>query len=99
MNKWLVYWGTWKGDILRAIIIDGAKYWNEIQRITNLSQNSLNKALAELYAEGIIRKNSDGSYWVIPEIFSKYKQFFEGSKKVSREPKEKSKTVFVARAR
>ncbi len=56
MNKWLPYWGSWKGSILKAIIIEGAKYWNDIQTITNLPTISLNKALSELYDEGIIPK-------------------------------------------
>lgn len=99
MKEWLIYWGTWKGKILKAIIIEGAKYWNEIRDITNLPPNSLNKALSELYAEGIIQKNYDESYRVIPEIFRKYKQFFEGSEKVQNKHDEKSKIVFVIHGR
>lgn len=99
MKEWLIYRGTWKGRILEAIIIGGAKYWDEIRDITNLPPNSLNKALSELYAEGVIQKNPDESYWVIPEIFRKYKQFFEGSEKVQKKHDEKSKIVFVIHGR
>jgi len=92
------FWGSWKGSILKAIIIDGAKYWGDIRHITGLQPETLNIALSELFDKGIIQKNFDESYWVHPRIYKMYKKYFEESTKTI-ENSEKTKIVFVVHGR
>lgn len=72
----LDYWGSWKGDVLKAIVVDGAKSWKELQEITQLKTYYLNQALSELYSAGVLRKKYDGTYEVIGEIYFKYQKYF-----------------------
>jgi len=71
------YWGSWKGRVLKAIVINGAKTWLEIRDLTGLSEDSLNVALSELYTAGVLEKNPDGTYWVKHDTYREYKEFFE----------------------
>ena len=73
------FWGSWKGRVVKAIAVDGAKTWSEIRDITGLYEKSLNTALAELYELGILDKTVDGIYSVSPEIEQEYQ-------KILREP-------------
>lgn len=95
MNEWLPYKGTWKGEILEAIVVKGMKYWDEILRETGLSEDHLNVALSELYREGIIEKEPDGAYRVIYEIYYRYKRHYEGKPKPVEGVEKESKIVFV----
>jgi predicted transcriptional regulator len=69
------YWGSWKGRVIKAIVQDGAKTWNDIREFTGLSQGSLNKALSELFDLSILEKRN-GEYRVSLEIYKEYKEFF-----------------------
>ncbi len=71
------FWGSWKGQIIRAIALDGAKTWEEIQNLTSLSSDTLNLALSELYNLEILHKKSNGTYWINHEIRDEYRIFNE----------------------
>jgi sugar-specific transcriptional regulator TrmB len=53
-----IYFGTWKGRVIKAIVIDGANTRNEIQELTGLPQKSLKRTLNELVAAKTIKKIS-----------------------------------------
>ena len=71
------YWGSWKGRVIKAIVQDGAKTWNDIRDLTGLSSKSLNRALFEMFDAGILEKRIGGVYRVSREIYREYKEFFE----------------------
>ena len=55
-----LYLGSWKGRVIRAIAIDGARTWNEIQEFTGLSPKSLNRTLAEMMNAKALEKQIQG---------------------------------------
>jgi hypothetical protein len=71
------YWGSWKGRVIKAIVLDGAKTWNDIRDLTGLSPRSLNTALFEMFDVGILQKMIGGEYIVSREIYKDYREFFE----------------------
>jgi len=71
------YWGSWKGRVIKAIVLDGARAWNDIRDLTGLSPSSLNVALSEMFDAGILKKKTDGTYRVSPQIYKEYAEFFE----------------------
>jgi len=71
-----VYWGSWKGRVIGAIVQQGSLSWNELLEITGLSSGSLNTALSELYQLNQIEKVKE-KYRVSTELYGKYKDFFK----------------------
>jgi len=71
------YWGSWKGRVIKAIVLDGAKTWNDIRDLTGLSSRSLNRALFEMFDAGILEKGIGGVYRVSHEIYNEYREFSE----------------------
>jgi len=72
-----MYWGSWKGRVIRAIAIEGARTWNEIRDRTGLSPKSLNKVLSELFDAEAIEKRGENEYRVAYELYKKYREYFE----------------------
>ena len=78
------FWGSWKGRVIKAIVVDNAHHWNEIRDSTGLFEKPLNKALAELFNSGYLHKrDADGTYWVTDNIYREYNEFFNKQKTVS----------------
>lgn len=71
-----LYWGTWKGRIIRAIAIDRAFTWEALRDITGLSSQSLNEALTELYTAKALFKNEQGEYRVSRSLYDEYREYF-----------------------
>jgi len=74
------YWGSWKGRVIKAIAVDGARTWDEIRNRTGLSHKSMKRVFAELYSEEVLRKiESDDptTYRVTPEIYHGYRDYFD----------------------
>ncbi|RLC75528.1 MAG: hypothetical protein DRI61_14735 [Chloroflexi bacterium] len=69
------YWGSWKGRVVKAIAIDGARTWNEVRDQTGLSPKSLNRVLAELFNAEAIEKHGEGEYRIAYELYREYKEF------------------------
>jgi len=72
-----IYWGSYKGRIIKAIALDGAKTWQDLQELTGLSPKSINSALAELFGTDTIYKTKDNHYRVARDIFQQYLDFFK----------------------
>jgi phosphatidylserine/phosphatidylglycerophosphate/cardiolipin synthase-like enzyme len=81
-----LYYGTWKGRVMEAIVHDGAKTWNEIADITGLFPQTLNKILKELFNADAITKNDKGEYRVSYDIYKQYKEFLEKTSEVAKAP-------------
>jgi len=77
MSREPKYLNSWKGTVLKAIIIDNAKTWSDIKYHSQLSENDLNRALAELYDLKLIIKKKDNTYQVTnPQIITEYRQYY-----------------------
>ena len=48
------YWDSWRGQILRAIILDNVDTWKEVRDKSGLSHNQMLKAVNELRKSEII---------------------------------------------
>jgi len=70
------YWGSWKGRVVKAIAIDGARTWTEVRDRTGLSPKSLNRVLSEMFDAKMLEKQGD-EYRVNYELYKAYKEFFE----------------------
>jgi hypothetical protein len=70
------YLGSWKGLVLKAIIIDDVHTWNGLRQATKLSPNNLNTALSELYRLGLLHKLESGRYSVSAEITIQYRTYY-----------------------
>ncbi len=71
------YWGSWKGRVVRAIAIDGARTWNEIRDDTGLSPKSLNRVLSELFNAEALEKRGENEYKVTYDLYKEYQEYFE----------------------
>jgi hypothetical protein len=59
------YWDSWKGQILRAIIIDNASTWGEVKRNVDLTHKQMYKAVGELQRLNAIEYSKDKDFRVI----------------------------------
>jgi len=71
------YIGSWKGRVIKAISVDGARKWNEIKESTGLHPKSLNVVLRELFDAGVIEKVNEDEYKVEYNLYKIYKEYFE----------------------
>jgi phosphatidylserine/phosphatidylglycerophosphate/cardiolipin synthase-like enzyme len=84
------YWGSWKGRVVRAIAIDGARTWTEVRDLTGLSPKSLNRVLSEMFDAKMLEKQGE-EYRVAYELYKAYKEFF-----AKQEIKERPKSVSIS---
>ena len=89
MPKEPVYWGSWKGRVIKAIAIDREQSWLGIRNLTGLSERLLNQVLRELYDVNAIYQNPKGTYCVETDLTVQYTDFFkdEREEKKERAPK------------
>jgi len=82
--------GSWKGRIIEAVALHGARTWDEIRKATGLDEEALNRALSELYDTNEIEK-TNGKYKVSYALFKDYTEFFkkQQTSQESAGPKEK----------
>lgn len=78
------FWGSWKGRVLEAIVVYNIRDWNGLLDHTELTPESLNATLSELYSLGILMRKDDGTYWVEEEIYRHYRSYFD-NQQLSRE--------------
>jgi phosphatidylserine/phosphatidylglycerophosphate/cardiolipin synthase-like enzyme len=81
------HWGSWKGQIIEAIVKNGLLDWNELQRVTGLDNRDLNTALSELYNLRQIRKIARGKYRLCPELLQEYSEFLARQKPPEKDDK------------
>jgi phosphatidylserine/phosphatidylglycerophosphate/cardiolipin synthase-like enzyme len=74
------YWGSWKGRVVKAIAVDGARTWTEIRDGTGLSPKSLNRVLAELFDAKMLEKRGESEYRVAYELYKTYQEYFDEQK-------------------
>jgi hypothetical protein len=85
------FWGSWKGRVVKAIAVDHAQTWSDIQEVTGLSEYSLNTALSELYDAGVL-KNVDDRYRVSYDLYQEYRVFFSSEQSEHRHIEDRPST-------
>ena len=73
------YWGSWKGDVIKAISIDDAKTWGDLLIQTGLSDDDLKQTLSELFKTKEIKKKfvkGKTHYRVLRELYHEYREHF-----------------------
>ena len=69
------HWDSWKGQVIEAIVKNGALTWKDLQNATGLGKDALNTALSEMYELKQIEKTSEGKYRVCRELYEEYTEF------------------------
>ncbi len=70
--------GTWKGQVLEAVIVEGMETWQEIQEYTKLSNSAIKQALSELLNTGLIGRVGQAKYRVTDsEIIEEYQNYYQ----------------------
>ena len=69
------YLGTLKGNIIKAIAVDGLREWREIRDKTGLNDNQIKSITDELRSEGILDRKYSG-FWVDYDLWIEYKAHF-----------------------
>ncbi len=104
MNNPPKFHGTWKGEVLEAIIVEGMETWQEIQQYTKLSNAAIKQALNELLDLKILEKVGEAKYRVRDsDIIEEYKNHYKRlapklakpppPKDISSKPQKKSKAL------
>jgi len=72
------YYGSWKGRVLEAIAVENVRDWNGILDYTQLTPETLNTAISELYRLDLIERKDDGLYWIKNiGVYHQYRSYFE----------------------
>lgn len=70
------FWGSYKGRIIKAIAIDGARTWDDLQEMTGFAAKTINTVLSELFNINAIYKTSNGEYRVAKDLYQEYRSYF-----------------------
>ena len=71
------YYGSWKGRVLEAIAVENIRDWNDILDYTQLTRETLNTAISELYTLDLIERKDDGLYWIKNiDVYRQYRSYF-----------------------
>lgn len=72
------FWSSWKGRIIRAIVLDGLYTRNEIFKTTQLEEKQFEQALGELFQTGFLVTIEKDRFWVNSiELCNEYRRFFK----------------------
>jgi phosphatidylserine/phosphatidylglycerophosphate/cardiolipin synthase-like enzyme len=68
------HWNTWKGCIVRAIVLNKVNTKSTILKATNLKEKELERGLGEL--SQLVVQMEDGKFWVNRKLWKKCQIFF-----------------------
>ena len=72
------YLGSWKGRVLEAIAVENIREWNVILDYTQLTPETLNTAISDLYTLDLIERKDDGLYWIKNiDVYHQYRSYFQ----------------------
>ena len=74
-----VFWGTWGGRIVRAIVLLDTYLKDAILKATNLNGNEYDQAVKGLLEDNLVTVNESGKLWVTKELYGKCKKYFDAS--------------------
>ena len=72
------FWSSWKGRIIRAIVLEGRYTRNEILKTTRLEEKQFEQALGELFQTTFLVEKEKDRFWVnSSELCNEYRRFFK----------------------
>ncbi len=74
------YWDSWKGRILRAIILDNATTWKDVKNRSGLEQRKMFKVVRELDKAGVLEYSKDSGFRIMDEDLSRAYETTAGEK-------------------
>lgn len=72
-----LFWGSYKGRILKAIAVDGGRTWTDLQELTGFNGKTVNAVLAELFNTDSVYKTRENEYRVAKDIYKQYVDYFK----------------------
>ncbi len=72
---------SYKGRIIKAIAIDGARTWGDLQELTGFNPKTINGVLSELFSIDAIYKTNNGEYRVAKDLYHDYRNYFVDNRK------------------
>jgi len=97
------YWGTQKGEVLKAIVNSKWRTWKEIFEGSKLKQQELDRILSELIDSEIISEEENtydrlrSNYWIEDyDLYCEYRDYLQGnydSKYLSKEYREEKEKI------
>lgn len=70
------YWDSWKGQIIRAIVLDGAYTKNEILKTTGLTETKFETGCDALFTDNILKERYTDRFWVNSrDLCNEYREF------------------------
>lgn len=71
------FWDSWKGRIIRAIVLDGLYTRDKILKRTRLEEEQFEQAFNELFQNQLLTENYEGRFWVNSrELCKEYRAYF-----------------------
>ena len=71
-------WSSWKGRVIRAIVLDGVYTRNGIREATGLTESQFEIAISEMFEDGLLSRMAGDRYWVnSSELCNEYREFFK----------------------
>jgi hypothetical protein len=74
-----VFWSTWGGRIVRAVVLLDAYSKDAILKATSLKSEEYDQAVKGLLEDNLIEINESSKLWVTKELYSKCRKYFEAS--------------------
>ena len=68
------HWNTWKGRLVRAIVLNGVYTKSAILKATNLKEEEFERGLNEL--SQLVEEREDGKFWVTRELYGKCMSYY-----------------------
>jgi phosphatidylserine/phosphatidylglycerophosphate/cardiolipin synthase-like enzyme len=72
------FWGSWRGRIVRAIVLHGAYTRNTILKATKLSEGDFEQAHKELINLRLLEEKENGKFWVNKRVYGECMNFYKG---------------------
>ena len=70
------FWASWRGRIIRAIVLSGAYTRDTILRVTKLSEEEFEQAHKELLLCNLLEEKENGKFWTNKEIYRQCMRFY-----------------------
>ncbi len=74
-----VFWGTWGGRIVRAVVLLDSYSKDAILKVTNLKAEEYDQAVKGLLEDNLVTLNEGNKLWVTKELYGKCRKYFEVS--------------------
>lgn len=71
------FWGSWKGRIVRAIVLNESYTKDAILKTTKLKEGEFEQAREELLQANLLEERGKDSFWVSRELYGQCMRFFE----------------------